>query len=199
MKDAEFVLGVADLIQLPDSERPEVALLGRSNVGKSTLLNRVTNRKTLARTSSTPGRTQQFNFFRVNYLGEDNQERAIHLVDLPGFGYSKFGRDQRESLSLMTVDYLREREQLKVVCLLNDCRRDPEEDELAVRRLAFESGAILIPVITKVDKLNRSEREKRIKALAEAYSMEADDLLLTGEKMDTSSFWQRIDDALAAA
>ncbi|MBN8550527.1 MAG: ribosome biogenesis GTP-binding protein YsxC, partial [Deltaproteobacteria bacterium] len=149
MASAAFVAGAVDLSGLPESSAPEVAFIGRSNVGKSTLLNRLAQQDKLARTSATPGRTQQLNIFALRVINPaDKSKYDLHLIDLPGFGYAKFSKEMRESLSGLTVEYISSRPQLQVVCLLADCRRDPAEDELAVRDLALRSGRSLPVIVT---------------------------------------------------
>lgn len=193
VKDASFVLGATDPAAVPTIEMvPEIAVVGRSNVGKSSLINRMTGRTKLARTSGTPGQTQQLNLFLLRYAVDDAPERRLHLVDLPGFGYAKLSHDRREALGRLIVEYLRTREDLAAVCLLNDCRRDPDRDEFAIRDLAFEAGAHLVVVLTKSDKLGKNERRKRVEEVARAYGLEAEDLVLTGEKMDPTPLWQRL-------
>ncbi len=198
IKNADFVAGATTLSSLPVPELPEIAMLGRSNVGKSTLINRITERKKLARTSSTPGRTTELNFFKIA-LGiketkesEEQLERNLMLVDLPGFGYAKFSKTERERLSKLTLDYISGRDNLKVICLLNDCRRKPEADELAIRKVAFELDKRLLIVVTKVDKLNQKERHANVKTIAEAYGLSTSDLILTGEKTPNYQIWERL-------
>ena len=197
IKNADFVAGASTLSSLPSPELPEIAMLGRSNVGKSTLINRITERKKLARTSSTPGRTTELNFFKVT-LGiketkeaEEQTEQSLMLVDLPGFGYAKFSKVERERLSKLTLDYISGRNNLNIICLLNDCRRKPEDDELAIRKVAYELDKRLLVIVTKIDKLNQKERHANIKSIAAAYNLSESDLILTGEKTPPYQLWQR--------
>lgn len=195
IKNVEFLGGAADYANLPTNDLPEVAFVGRSNVGKSTLINRLTNRKKLARTSSTPGRTTEINFFKVSLIqvsDENEIERNFVLVDLPGFGYAKFAKEQRESLSKLTVNFIKKRQQLSTICLLNDGRREPEADELAIRDLTFAAEKHLLIVLTKIDKLNQKEKALYPKKIAEAYNLEINDLILAGEKTSPENLWQRI-------
>ena len=191
IRSAEFAGAALSLAALPEWDGAEVAVVGRSNVGKSTLINRLTGRRKLARTSSEPGRTRELNLFKVA-LTIDETASTVMLVDLPGFGYARFSKEQREQLSLLTVDYLSRRESLKVVCLLNDARREPQSDELAVRDLAFRHGRHLLVVLTKMDKLNQSERAKRPRAIAEQYGLEPADLAAAGEGVSVESLWERV-------
>lgn len=193
VKSARFIAGAAELSSLPDVGLPEIAVIGRSNVGKSTLINRLSQSEKLARTSATPGRTQQLNIFQLSVINPtDKRAYELHLIDLPGFGYAKFSKELRENLSGMTVEYISAREQLRVVCLLADCRRDPGEDELAVRDLAFNSGRNLLVIVTKMDQLKRNDRQKRLAAVANSFSLAAEDVVPAGEDISAASIWQRI-------
>lgn len=187
---AEFLAGAVALEQMPTDGVPEVAFIGRSNVGKSTLLNRLTKRKQLARTSGTPGRTQEINFFDV-FQGS-NKEPDLRLVDLPGFGYAKISKEKREKIGKLIVEYLQHREELAVVCLLNDSRRQPETEEQELRELVFNRGGTVLVVVTKMDKLKQKTRHKQLKMISKSYGLEVSDLVLTGERNDIAELWERI-------
>ncbi len=188
---ADFVFGAHNNHQAPEELLPEVALIGRSNVGKSSLINRTLQRKNLARASSTPGATQQINYFRV-VARDEERDHALYFVDLPGYGYAKFSKARREVMSSLIVDYLREREELGLVCLLNDCRRMPEEEELSLRDLCFNAGRQSLVVLTKADKLKPSERKSQIAKVAAAYGLEPADVLVTGDKGVGESLWKHL-------
>ena len=190
IKQAEFVFGSTNIENLPETGFPEVAFLGRSNVGKSTLINRLTKRKKLAHTSSTPGRTQELNFFHLNLT--DKRISDLLLVDLPGFGFAKFSKEKRERLNKLTVDYITSREELACVCLLNDSRRTPKGDELAIQELCFNQHVPFLLVLTKVDKLKSSEKVKQIRKVTSVYGLQESDCLLTGEKLPVKETWERI-------
>lgn len=193
IKRAEFIGGYDKMSRIPAPALPEVCFIGRSNVGKSSLINRLTGRNKLARVSSTPGRTQELNYFEIHLSAKGGGDaHRLHLVDMPGFGYGKISKEKREDLSLLTVQFIREREGLSAVCLLNDCRREPGREEIAIRDLAFDSGAPLLVVLTKLDKLSGNERKKQTSAIAEAYGLEPEDLLLTGERYPADDVWGRI-------
>jgi GTP-binding protein len=189
---ADFVFGAHNMGQTPEEVLPEVAFVGRSNVGKSSLINRTLQRKALARTSSTPGHTQQINYYSVSVRDEEDGDHPLYFVDLPGYGYAKFSKARREVMSSLIVDYLQEREELGLVCLLNDSRRMPGEEELALRDLAFNAGRQLLVVLTKADKLKANDRKKQRAKLAAAYGLETSDLLLSGEKGVGESLWSHL-------
>lgn len=192
VKEVAFLRGSPNLHQLGVSELPEIALIGRSNAGKSSLINRLTNRKGLARTSSTPGRTQEINLFSLSILTPEDTAMPLVLADLPGFGFSKFAQSKRAEMSRLIVDYIQEREALKTVCILSDCRRIPGEDERAVQKLAFAADRSVMVILTKCDKLSKNELKKQSALVAKAYHLEASDILFTGTGFPPSAVWQRI-------
>jgi len=146
----EFVKSAFALADCPQWKRAEVALAGRSNVGKSSLLNALAGAKGLARTSKTPGRTRCLNFFAV---GETHA-----ICDLPGFGYAKMSHTDAAKIAHMLVEYVQGRNNLDAVAILVDCRRGPDEEMLSLARMATERGIEVIAVATKCDKLRQSER-----------------------------------------
>lgn len=149
----DFVKGVVSMRDLPGDDRGEVAFAGRSNVGKSSLINALTSRKSLARASAEPGRTREINYF-------DLGEGQLFLVDLPGFGYAKVSRTQAEAWMKLTRQYLRGRASLRRVFLLIDSRRGIMEPDRQVMDLLDESAVVYQIVLTKCDKLKSSEVEK---------------------------------------
>jgi GTP-binding protein len=154
--DAEFVTSAFSLEGYPRWKRAEVALAGRSNVGKSSLLNALTGIKGLARTSKTPGRTQSINLFAVG--------DSLALVDLPGYGYAKMPVAVAQRITSSMSEYLEERENLVALVLLIDSRRGPGREELELAEIIRKRALILIVVATKCDKLKRSERAHAIAA-----------------------------------
>jgi len=148
----DFMLGVAALEQLPDAALPEIAFAGRSNVGKSSLLNALTNRKTLAKTSNTPGRTQQLNYFN---LGE-----KLYMVDMPGYGYAKVSKTQRDEWTQLIFDYLRGRQTLRCVFILIDSRHGLKESDITLMEMLDEAAVTYRIILTKSDKTKTKELEK---------------------------------------
>lgn len=153
---AEFKASYGSLKQLPPPERPEFAFSGRSNVGKSSLINKLLNRKALARVSSVPGKTVTVNFYSLE---------NIYIVDLPGYGYAKVAKSEKERWAGLVEGYLRERENLALVFQLIDFRHPPTADDLLMIDFLVESEIPFVVVLTKADKLKKSERVKRRTAL----------------------------------
>ncbi|MDD5643170.1 MAG: ribosome biogenesis GTP-binding protein YihA/YsxC [Syntrophales bacterium] len=155
---AEFLLSVHQLGQLPPGDRPEVAFLGRSNVGKSSLINALLGRKKLVRTSSKPGCTRALNFFLIN--------DRWYFVDLPGFGYAAVSKSLKAEWGALAMDYLTQRQSLAAVILLQDGRRLPGPEELFLWELFQNQGTPVIPVLTKADKLKQGQRGRQLKNIA---------------------------------
>lgn len=160
--NAEFITSATEPSQFPTGGLPEIAFAGRSNVGKSSLLNALLGRKNLARVSQTPGRTRLLNFFRV--VVSDKNGAEFVFVDLPGYGYAKVAKAVREQWGPMIEGYLSARSALRGVVLLTDVRRG-EQDEINLVRWVQEQGLGLIAVATKIDKLPRSQRVQGIRDL----------------------------------
>lgn len=154
---ADFVLGAVSPQQFPADGKPHIAFAGRSNVGKSSLINCLLQRRSLARTSNTPGRTQQINFFLVN--------AAFWFADLPGFGYAKVSKEERERWRRLIETYLRTSEDLRAVVFLMDARHGPQANDLQLLEYLLAFEVPFIPVLTKADKVNKTERVKCLKAL----------------------------------
>jgi GTP-binding protein len=151
----DFVIGAMTLDAIPPTNLPEVAFIGRSNVGKSSLINAVTNRNKLARTSQTPGCTRQINFFN---LGE-----TVYLVDLPGYGYAKRDKKEKSRWKDLIYCYLTGRQQLKRAFLLIDSRHPMKADDIATMKYLDDAAVSYQIVLTKVDKCNKTELEKNLK------------------------------------
>lgn len=164
--DAAFVKSAIDPKAFPKDRRPEIAFVGRSNVGKSSLLNHLLNRKGLAKTSSTPGKTQLLNFFSIN--------SRYYFVDLPGYGYAKVPLATKEKWGRVLTQYLAEREALCLVIALVDSRRDPSSLDLELLELLARANLSYVVVATKADKLKSSERDRRLKALRTGLALPLD-------------------------
>lgn len=154
---ATFVKGVAQWEQLPADERPEIAVVGRSNVGKSSLINALLRRKNLAYTSKTPGKTQQLNYFHV--------DDRFYLVDLPGYGYAKAPKSAREEWAQLQERYLAERQSLRGVVQLIDSRHPPMDSDVALMERLRDAGVPHAIALTKADKLSgngRTQAQRRV-------------------------------------
>ncbi len=187
---AEFIKSATRPGNYPPGELPEIAFAGRSNVGKSSLINVLVNRKSLVRTSSTPGRTQLINFFNIN-----NQ---LSLVDLPGYGYAKVPLSVKKAWGPMIRTYLEIREALHGVVFIFDIRRIPREEDIRMLDWLEEFGVPTIPVITKIDKISRSQRAKHIKAIAAETGLPTDafSLFSASTREGSDEIWERIEAAL---
>ncbi len=159
IQSAEFVIGAADAADTPSDGLPDIAFSGRSNVGKSSLINRLLQRRKLAKTSSTPGKTQQLNYYLVN--------RRFYLVDLPGYGYVQGGRTLRSQLGRLTDSYLNTREVLKAVVQLIDIRRGPGELDLLMADWLSSRRIPCLVAFAKVDKLSRSQHNRQLQQVAD--------------------------------
>ena len=160
--ELETVLGISS--KIPETACPEVAFAGKSNVGKSSLINGLLNRKALARTSSQPGKTQTINYYNVN--------DTLYLVDLPGYGYAKVSEQVREKWGKMIERYLHGSRQLKAVFLLVDIRHAPSENDRTMYRWIVYQGYEPVIIATKLDKINRSQVAKHVKAIRDGLQAE---------------------------
>lgn len=158
ISSAEFVKSAQRPPQYPAAEHPEIAFAGRSNVGKSSLINALVNRRSLVRTSATPGRTQLLNFFLLN--------RLYSLVDLPGYGFARVPLSVKRNWGPMVRTYLETRTNLEAVVFILDIRRVPGDEDLRLLDWLEEYGVPTIPVITKLDKVKRSQRSAQLKEIA---------------------------------
>ncbi len=171
---AEFIKSAVKLSQYPPADPPEIAFAGRSNVGKSSLINKLLNRRRLVKTSSTPGRTQLINFFSIN--------ENFTFVDLPGFGYAKVPQHIRKTWGPMVETYLSSRRTLKGVVLIMDIRRIPREGERDLINWLNHYRLASILVLTKIDKLSKTKQGKQRKENAESLSLEDSDFILFSAK-----------------
>lgn len=170
VKSAEFVKSSTDYTQCPAAHQPEYAFIGRSNVGKSSLINKMTNRKSLAKTSQTPGKTQTINHFIIN--------DRWHLVDLPGYGYAKTSKSERKKWGKMINDYIVKRKVLMGVFVLIDARHEPQKIDMEFLEWLGEEGIPFTMVFTKSDKLSSNK-------LPQAMAHYRKTMLRTWEEMPT--------------
>jgi len=168
IQSAEFVISCPDLAGCPDTELPEFAFIGRSNVGKSSLINALTHKKDLAMVSSTPGRTRLINFFLIN--------RNWTLVDLPGYGYAKASGQHRNKFNEFVSDYLTNRSQLSCVFVLIDSRHSPQKNDLEFTQWLIECEIPFVLVFTKTDKIKPGVLARNIELFQEAMSEFCDGL-----------------------
>lgn len=162
IKDAEFVSSVISIAQCPPPDKPEYAFIGRSNVGKSSLINMLTSRKGLAKTSSSPGKTQTINHFIIN-----KESDPWYLVDLPGYGYAKVSKVQRAKWEEFIRSYLNRRENLLCVFVLLDARHEALKPDLEFMRWLGETGIPFVMLFTKTDKVSAPAMERNFKAYSE--------------------------------
>ncbi len=164
----ETVCGVTS--KLPDMPHPEVAFAGKSNVGKSSLINALMNRKSLARTSAQPGKTQTINYYNVN--------DAIYFVDLPGYGYARANEEVKAKWGKMVEDYLHKSKQLKVVFLLIDIRHKPGENDCIMYDWVCRQGYQPVIIATKLDKIKRSQIDKQKKLIRETLRADKETIII---------------------
>ena len=166
--ELETVCGITS--KLPQHDKIEMAFWGRSNVGKSSLINSLMNRKSLARISSQPGKTQTINFYNIN--------DAMYLTDLPGYGYAKVSQKEKEKWGKMIENYLNNSKQLRAVFLLIDIRHDPSANDKMMYEWMVYQGFHPIIVATKMDKIKRSQLQKQIKAVKVGLDVEPDTIII---------------------
>lgn len=167
IKNSEFITSAVSPNQYPTDDRIEIAFVGRSNAGKSSLINTITNRRKLAKTSSTPGKTRLINFFLIN--------DEFYFVDLPGYGFAKVSKKEQEKWGHMMEKYLIDRVQLKRIALLVDSRHKPTKDDVLMYQWIKHYGYEVVIVATKSDKLKRSEYQKNKKVILETLNPAEED------------------------
>ena len=186
----ETVCGITS--RLPDNTLPEIAFAGKSNVGKSSLINALMNRKALARTSAQPGKTQTINFYNIN--------DAMYLVDLPGYGYAKVAQEVREQWGKLIERYLHGSKQLKAVFLLIDIRHEPSENDRQMYEWIVYQGYDPLIIATKLDKIKRSQLQKQLKTLRTGLGVKPGTQLLPFSaltKQGRDEIWAVMDEILA--
>jgi len=170
IRNVEFMGGMSEKHGWrPESTLPEIAFAGRSNVGKSSLLNTLVRRKSFARVSRTPGRTREINFFRVN--------NGFVLVDLPGYGYARVSKEKRAEWRPLMESYLKRTSQLRGIVLLLDIRRDPSEDDRAMLDFLAETEVPTIVALTKTDKLSKAAARQRVSEISAALALDNEQVI----------------------
>lgn len=185
----ETVCGITS--KLPNNEMPEIAFAGKSNVGKSSLINALMNRKSYARTSAQPGKTQTINFYNIN--------KALYFVDLPGYGYAKVSVEIREKWGKLIERYLHGSSMLKLVFLLVDIRHEPSENDRIMYEWVVSNGYEPIIIATKLDKINRSQVAKNVKAIRNKLGISNDVVVIpfsATTKQGRDEIWKLIEDSI---
>ena len=190
--ELETVCGITS--KLPENDRPEFAFAGKSNVGKSSLINGLLNRKSLARTSSQPGKTQTINYYNVNDM--------LYLVDLPGYGYAKVSEEVREKWGRMIERYLHGSRQLKTVFLLVDIRHAPSENDRTMYQWILYQGYEPVIIATKLDKIKRSQVSRQLKILKEGLEVKPGTKMIpfsAETRQGRDEIWELIEDVTKEA
>ena len=184
--ELEKVCGVTSVI--PDNDKPEIAFAGKSNVGKSSLINALMNRKSLARTSSQPGKTQTINFYNIN--------DELYYVDLPGYGYASVSKEVKAKWGKLIERYLRNSKQLQCVFLLVDIRHAPSTNDVEMYEWILANGFYPIIIATKLDKIKRSQVQKNVKIIKEKLNVEPGTIIIpfsAHTKQGRDEIWDIID------
>ena len=185
----ETVCGITS--KLPENTLPEIAFAGKSNVGKSSLINALMNRKSYARISATPGKTQTINFYNIN--------EALYLVDLPGYGYAKAPKSEIDKWGMMIEDYLNKRQVLKGIVMLVDIRHEPGENDKIMYNWLKHYDYDIIVVATKMDKIKRSQIQKQLSVIKKGLNMAPEDTLIpfSGEtKVGVEELWSVLENII---
>lgn len=186
----ETVIGVTS--KIPENDKMEIAFAGKSNVGKSSLINALMNRKSLARTSAQPGKTQTINFYNIN--------DELYLADLPGYGYAKVSQAEKEKWGKMIEKYLNQSKMLKAVFLLIDIRHEPSANDKQMYDWIMSNGFHPIIIATKLDKINRSQIQKHVKMVKQGLGVDKDTIVIpfsAETKQGREEIYALIDDMLA--
>ncbi len=187
--ELEALYGITS--KLPESTLPEIAFAGKSNVGKSSLINGLLNRKALARTSSAPGKTQTINFYNIN--------KELYFVDLPGYGYAKVSQEVRAKWGKMIERYLQKSTQLRLIFLLIDIRHDPGANDKQMYEWVVANGFTPVIIATKLDKINRSQTLKNVKAIRTVLGADKNTTIIPFSavtKQGSEEIWKIIEEAI---
>ena len=185
----ETVCGITST--LPENDKPEFAFAGKSNVGKSSLINALMNRKSYARTSSQPGKTQTINFYNIN--------EVLYFVDLPGYGYAKVSQEIKAKWGKMIERYLKSSQQLKRIFLLVDIRHEPSVNDKVMYEWIVFNGFEPIIIATKLDKINRSQKDKQVKIIREGLGAKKETVIIpfsASSKQGLEEIWSHIEGEL---
>ena len=187
VKSADFLVSVANERNLPNYDKPEFAFVGRSNVGKSSLINALCNRKKLAKTSSLAGRTRLINFFEIN--------KEIILVDLPGYGFAKASKAEQAKWQNLIGTYLSNSNNLKLVFVLVDIRHEPTELDLMMVNYLYQNNTPFVIVATKLDKIKKSQIMKQKQMLASVLGIGVENIILSSqvEKVGLEDIWAKVE------
>lgn len=185
IKQSEFIISAVKPAQYPTDNRVEYAFVGRSNVGKSSLINTLTNRRKLVKVSGTPGKTRLINFFLIN--------NDFYFVDLPGYGYAKVAKTEKAKWGKMMEDYLVRRPQLQKVALLVDPRHKPTEDDILMYQWIKHFGYEVVIVATKKDKLNRAELVKANKLIRETLALDDNEEIINISSLKKTGMKELLD------
>ena len=192
IKESSYAISAVREDQYPADNLPEIALSGRSNVGKSSLINTLLNRKNLARTSAQPGKTQTLNFYLVN--------QDFYLVDVPGYGYAKVSQKKREQFGMMIQDYLETRANLQGIIILVDARHEPTKNDVAMYNYALYLNIPILVVCTKIDKVKKSQQNKALAILKRKLDLNHDNVAVltfsSVQKLHVQEVWQWIEQNL---
>lgn len=185
IQSAEFLVGAAQPAQFPRTMLPEVAFVGKSNVGKSSLINTLLRRKSLVKTSSTPGKTQQINFFLINSIWR--------FVDLPGYGFAKVPPRVRQDWERLITTYLRERPCLRGVVMIVDARHDPSPLDVIMKAWLDEAAIPTVLAVNKMDKLKRAAQQRQLALLGLALAPEAEPVAFSAQNgLGRDALWSRL-------
>ncbi|MGL6108141.1 ribosome biogenesis GTP-binding protein YihA/YsxC [Romboutsia sp.] len=187
IRSAEITMSAVNKSQYPDEGIPEIALVGRSNVGKSSIVNTLLNRRNFARTSQTPGKTRTINFYLIN--------KEFFFVDLPGYGYAKIAKSEKEKWGKIMERYLADREELCTIFLLVDIRHEPSNDDVIMYDWIKHFGYNCVVIATKADKISRGQYQKHINIIRKKLQLEPDEKIIpisSLKKTGVEEVWNEI-------
>lgn len=187
IRNAEITMSAINKSQYPDEGIPEIALVGRSNVGKSSTVNTLLNRRNFARTSQTPGKTRTINFYLIN--------QEFFFVDLPGYGYAKVAKSEKEKWGAIMERYLQERDELCAILLLVDIRHEPTNDDVMMYQWIKHFGYNCVVIATKADKISRGQYQKHMSIIRKKLQLEKDEKILpisSLKKTGVEEIWDEI-------